>query len=450
MADVYGTNGPDNRSGTNSGEYLYGYGGDDTLDGKGGGDILFGHDGNDRLYGGGGTDWFYGGNGSDALYGGDHNDVFWAALEGAGDDTFHGDGGYDTVDYSGAATGVVIALHLDKAGNTALGNDKLHWVENAAGGEYSDIIHGTDWSFLGIAGWGENTLYGRGGSDNIYGRSGDDKLYGGTGFDVLNGGDGADQLYGGDDADFLYGNNDNDKLYGGGGDDRLNGGLGDDHLDGGAGYDTVSFADATNAMDMIFDTQGKDTFANIEAMIGSSYDDWFVADELPRMPATPWTAARGTTTCTAPMRKDALIGGDGNDELEGRGLSTSSSAGRGRTASLSGKRGFPRHGGRPSEPRRDRRFPARRGHHGDLHGPREARCPAAAARDLHRAGRVHPRAAGPLRLRGRRHDRPGQHGHRRRGRVRDRALRHRDADAERLPFLAPHRHHGDRNRSLPP
>jgi Ca2+-binding RTX toxin-like protein len=317
MAYRYGNNFSEYLAGTDSDDYVYGYGGNDTLDGWNGVDVMLGGDGDDWVYGGRGSDWLYGGTGNDQLFGQEDNDRFLGAVDGSGDDTFHGDGGYDTVDYAASAGGVVIALHLGKASAGANGKDTLDGIENAVGSEYSDIIHGTDAGFLGIGGWGENALYGLGGHDNIFGRSGNDWLYGGAGIDGLNGGDGNDTLYGEADADYLYGNNDNDKLYSGDGNDWLFGGYGDDHLDGGGGYDTVSYADATSEIDMGWDTQGKDTFANVEAVVGSNYDDEILAYKLPANYGYKLDGGKGADALIGSDGNDLIIGGDGNDYISG-------------------------------------------------------------------------------------------------------------------------------------
>ena len=101
------------------------------------------------------------------------------------------------------------------------------------------------------------------GSAIFCGGTGRDVLIGGDGFDYLNGGVGADELrllgsgrranqgvagpgndlvYGGDDSDQLFGGAGNDYLAGRGGDDFINGGAGDDDANGGAGTDTCRSA----------------------------------------------------------------------------------------------------------------------------------------------------------------------------------------------------------------
>ncbi|MGK9237245.1 hypothetical protein KXS07_36440, partial [Inquilinus limosus] len=118
-------------------------------------------------------------------------------------------------------------------------------------------------------------IYGKLGDDEIYGKGGDDWLWGGRGDDRLSGGDGNDRLWGEDDDDDLFGD---------AGDDILEGGQGADRLDGGAGEDTASYAesaagvvvDLASGMGRGGDAEG-DTLVEIENVIGSAYNDVFVA-----------------------------------------------------------------------------------------------------------------------------------------------------------------------------
>jgi Ca2+-binding RTX toxin-like protein len=338
MAFKYGTNYSEYLSGTDSDDYIYGYGGNDTLDGFNGVDVMNGGDGDDWVYGGRGNDTLYGGNGSDHLYGQQDNDRFMGAYDGAGDDFFYGDDGYDTVDYSGATGGVVIGLKQGHADSSAYGRDMLYGIENAIGGDGSDIIHGTEAGLFGLG--GENVLEGRGGNDWISGKSGNDTLYGGTGVDTLYGDDGNDKLYGEADADYMYGGYGNDKLYGGAGDDVMFGGLGDDAFDGGDGYDTVNYRDAADGVAITFDgedqylmaqfvgsslTEGVDSFVNVEKVLGSRFGDFIHGDGLGTSDnfidggdGNDWLYGDHPSTAAGFYGgNDVLIGGNGNDMLEG-------------------------------------------------------------------------------------------------------------------------------------
>lgn len=155
----------------------------------------------------------------------------------AGDDTFNGGGGTDTVRYDkdaehGGTAGVTVDLGAGTATDGFGDTDTLSSVENAYGTDQDDSLTGS------IAG---NLLRGYGGDDDLFGENGDDSLEGGDGNDLLDGGRGADELEGGNDADTLLGGDGDDTLNGGSGNDVLNGGRGDDTHTGGGGSDTFVF-----------------------------------------------------------------------------------------------------------------------------------------------------------------------------------------------------------------
>lgn len=208
--------------GVRGNDFLYGGEGDDVLRGDSaapwfaspsleehGDDVLDGEEGDDQLYGDGGDDVLFGGDGNDLLMGSGGAD----RLEGgAGDDTLFGDD--DEID---------AALHGDDWLDGGAGNDTLV----AAGGD--DTLHG---------GAGADLLYGGTGGDYLDGGDDDDTLVGEGGGDILFGGDGNDLLSG--DASYLSASeHGNDALFGEGGDDILDGGSGNDWLEGGVGNDTL-------------------------------------------------------------------------------------------------------------------------------------------------------------------------------------------------------------------
>jgi len=93
-------------------------------------------------------------------------------------------------------------------------------IENAVGGNYSDVITGNHL---------KNQLQGEHGNDKMFGLQGDDVIRGGNGRDRIKGGSGHDRVIGG---------RGNDNLSGGGGDDVVNGGKGKNKMSGGKGQDT--------------------------------------------------------------------------------------------------------------------------------------------------------------------------------------------------------------------
>ncbi|QQP93873.1 hypothetical protein IGS68_33690 (plasmid) [Skermanella sp. TT6] len=102
-----------------------------------------------------------------------------------------------------------------------------------------DLLNGTSLSDTINGLGGDDTLNGLGGNDGLYGGLGNDKLFGGTGVDALFGNEGADQLYGEAGNDWLQGGAGNDFINGGSGDDQLRGDDGDDVLNGAGGQNDL-------------------------------------------------------------------------------------------------------------------------------------------------------------------------------------------------------------------
>ena len=104
---LFGNEDDDSLLGGAGNDMLSGDDGDDTLFGGGGDDTLDGGSGLDIIYGGSGDDTLVDGSGNDTLFSGSGNDVFQV---GAGSNLLDGGDGIDTVDYSGAAQGVFVDL----------------------------------------------------------------------------------------------------------------------------------------------------------------------------------------------------------------------------------------------------------------------------------------------------------------------------------------------------
>jgi VCBS repeat-containing protein len=116
-----------------------------------------------------------------------------------------------------------------------------------------------------------------------------------VGADTMQGGNGLDRLYGDDGDDFLYGDADSD---------ILEGGAGADTLDGGSGRDAASYMGSTTGITVDMMNAGAntgdaigDSFASIEGVWGSSFDDNLFGDN----------------------NDNTLIGSHGDDFLDGRG-----------------------------------------------------------------------------------------------------------------------------------
>ncbi|AOF90397.1 hemolysin-type calcium-binding repeat family protein [Sinorhizobium sp. RAC02] len=123
--------------------------------------------------------------GANTFFGRDGDDRF---IFSAGEDTFYGDGGWDTLDYFDYKGNAVVTLKGAAAGTAkgSLGDiQHLYSIEAVILGAGNDTLRGDA---------GANTVWGNGGNDNLNGGAGADKLSGGAGADKLTGGLGADQF----------------------------------------------------------------------------------------------------------------------------------------------------------------------------------------------------------------------------------------------------------------
>jgi Ca2+-binding RTX toxin-like protein len=290
MSTILGTNGSDTKAGTDLADTLYGFDGDDELSGKKGNDLFIGGTGNDRLHGNDGDDTFFGGP-FDGLYG--------QGTDGQGDDTFYGDGGFDTVSYANTGR-VIVHLGNGTATNSSIGHDTLVGIDHVIGSwdiAYGDLLIGREDDWLGYQ--GDDKLEGLAGPDTLYGRGGDDYLLGGTENDVLSG------------------EGDDDRLAGGGGDDWLDGGEGDDYLSGSTGVDAASYVNATDGIHVYLGSTtdgspnvsddgygGSDRLSSIENVYGSHHDDDI-------------TGSAAANQLNGRDGEDFLGGGGGNDTLDG-------------------------------------------------------------------------------------------------------------------------------------
>jgi len=274
-----------------------------ALIGNEGNDTLIGNAGYDTLTGGAGNDELHGGSGNDSLDGGTDNDL----LEGdAGHDTLYGGGGVDTL--------------LGGDGNDRMfggaGNDSLD------GGDNDDLIKGDG---------GRDTLSGGAGNDTLSGGDGNDSLDGRAGDDLLRGGNGRDTMLGGTGNDTLTGDAGGDSIDGGDNDDLVAGGAGADTMAGGTGNDTLSYADDTAGVtiDMTAGTgvggdADGDSFSGFEHLLGGLGNDDLNGDSV-------WNQISGGAgndtlrgnagydTLIGDAGDDWLYGGSGNDSLNGRG-----------------------------------------------------------------------------------------------------------------------------------
>ncbi|WP_068118429.1 M10 family metallopeptidase C-terminal domain-containing protein [Tropicimonas marinistellae] len=155
------------------------------------------------------------------------------------------------------------------------------------------------------------TKTGNAGANNLKGTGGKDILKGLDGDDTLRGLGGNDQLFGGAG---------NDTLLGGEGNDILLPGEGTDTVDGGKGSDTVSFLTAGSSVSASLSSTftqfilgGSKTFASIENLIGTNFDDYLTGSDG----ANRIEGKGGNDTVYGYDGKDTILGNDGSDSLYG-------------------------------------------------------------------------------------------------------------------------------------
>jgi len=374
------------RSGSDDKERLSGTKGDDIIFGKGGDDTLSGGKGNDTLEGGKGADKLNGGAGIDTIDYLTSSSSVWINMEGgngffgdasgdtfsmienvsgsglsdsisgdtgdnyilghggddqfiintnAGQDTFDGGRGSDTIDFydnvdyggitinlttginGGGATGLTLIDVENVEGGRLAGNHILtgNFQHNRLyGGNANDQLFGMAGDDSLFGGIGNDIINGGGGNDLLYGDAGNDTIIGNDDDDTIYGGDGNDTIYGDDGNDYIDGGSGNDTIYGGSGDDQIIGGFGIDVMDGGIGNDTVDVSHAGGPVGggiidlssgtINWDKGQVDTAINFENIIGSQGDDTLIGSS-------------GNNALNGGAGNDRLIGGDGYDWLTG-------------------------------------------------------------------------------------------------------------------------------------
>ncbi len=342
----------------------------DTLTGDGNANAISSGDGDDSLNGGLGNDTLDGGTGADTLTGGAGNDTY--VVDDAGDviapeAVGAGAGFIDTVLVDDSL--FMYTLGADLENLTYIGSGQFEGTGNTL----ANVITGGDLgSDLRGAG-GNDTLIGGAGGDTLQGGAGADSLVGGLGTDTasyegatlggvvvslvspfINSGDAAGDTYssievlvGSSFADNLTGDAGNNVLEGLNGDDTLNGGAGEDYLSGGVGndlliaggdrstgsnitdtylggadFDTVSYANATEGVNINLlsgvhlGAAASDIFSQIEGFTLSNYDDRISTDPSDTV-GYKLLGLAGSDSLTGGAGNDTLEGGTGNDTLEG-------------------------------------------------------------------------------------------------------------------------------------
>jgi len=353
---VAGSPGADSLVGDDHDNYFMGRAGNDTIVGGGGTDTLSFEDsdagvvaniangtavqtaagnfssGSDQFSG---IENLEGTNFADTLVGDGHDNYF---EPGSGNDLIDGAGGFDTVGYIGASTGIVAnlvtgAVTQSVAQTGSSGNDTLVGIEGIGGTDFNDTLlgDGNDNYFAPFD--GSDVIDGGGGFDlldysqldaaisaTFAGTSGPGTVVKSTGTDSIagieriNGTRFADTLVGQDLQDSFRGLAGNDSIVGGGGSNRDQVDYREDARWGGTGAIVVDLAAGT-ATDGFGDT---DTLVGIENVRGS-------------LTAGDRLAGNGAN--------NVLQGYGGNDTLEGRGGDDDFVGGDG-VDSISGGSGF--------------------------------------------------------------------------------------------------------------
>ncbi|MFT6606008.1 MAG: Ca2+-binding RTX toxin-like protein [Halocynthiibacter sp.] len=267
----------------------------DSIDAGAGDDYVASGLGDDSVIGGTGNDTIYAGAGNDTVLGGADDDLIFGE---DGADTIEAGTGNDTVD-GGAGNDTIIG---------GAGNDSI------IGGTGDDSVDGDDGNDTLIGNAGNDSLWGGDGDDSIDGGADNDSLGGDAGNDTIDGGAGDDALYGWTGDDLLTGGTGNDYMEGGDGLDTFIGGEGADTMIGGAGMDYVDYSASGAAVNVDYSAgtaSGGDAAGDVitatDGIIGSDFDDTLIGFDTENLTAGP------------DFYTNVLIGGDGNDSIDGRG-----------------------------------------------------------------------------------------------------------------------------------
>lgn len=293
--------------------------------------------------------------GNDTLIGGSADDKFLFLADAAlGTNTVTGNGGRDTLDFSGTTLGVAVdlAVHASQFVNANLNLILTDDLENVTGGSGNDFLYGNALNNVLIGGRGNDWLQGRGGNET-YAYDGDAILAehdtivedAGGGNDTLDfsatlntsinvniaivgaqnvttfltltiqdsGGGEAEieNIVGGAKADTIRGNAYNNTLRGGAGNDLLDGKGGNDILDGGAGNDDL------NGGDGLLDTINETANTNFILTNSSLTRGTGEIDTLNNIEVANLTGGAGnnTFTLTGWTGSGSLNGGGGDDTV---------------------------------------------------------------------------------------------------------------------------------------
>lgn len=348
---------------------LVGNEGDDTLEGLAGADVLSGGDGVDtasythaesgvvasltvglvvqkgdaagdtyssieNLTGSGYDDTLIGNMVANVLTGGAGDDK----LEGiGGGDILRGDAGTDEASYQHAAAGVTASLQTGVATISGAASDSLIDIENLRGSAFDDILTGNAGSNIIYGGAGNDVLDGLNGGGSLFGEAGNDTLIAGSGADLLDGGTGADTVdfsTAGSGITVNLGTSGTGTATGGSGNDTLVSienvigtnfndwflaSNGNNVINGGSGTDAVEYINASAGIvgslvtGIVTGGSGTDTLIGIEQLVGTNFADTLTGNDSDNMLA----GKKGNDTLIGMGGNDTLYGDEGNDILRG-------------------------------------------------------------------------------------------------------------------------------------
>lgn len=185
--EIHGTEAEDRMRGGQGDDSLFGNGGNDRIEGGDGNDLLLGNSGDDLLTDSFGDDNLKGGLGNDALDGGPGVNLLFGSH---GDDYLVSGGDTDNTSFAGTGDDITVG----GAGRMIVfGGEGRDWVE---GGKHGDLLQGdngnqfqndtTGGADVVIGGSGNDDVEGEGGDDILVGQAlGTDRYLGNLGFDWL-------------------------------------------------------------------------------------------------------------------------------------------------------------------------------------------------------------------------------------------------------------------------
>jgi len=353
IEDVNGSAHDDSILGSTSSNVLYSYGGNDTISGGAGYDTINAGTGDDWIDGGAHADSIFGGSGTDTIYGGNGIDTLWG---GDGDDYLVGGNSSGPNDTSqdlliaGAGNDTLVATSGLTARDTLVGCQGVDLIIGDGDSSVSYEITGSgDWYAVN---YGQTVYVDLRIQDGVTAQSGGSEgndavgdiitgirhavgAYGIAG-DTLIGNAEGNEFYGLDGHDLLIGNEGNDSLWGNDHNDTLEGGAGADLLWGGSEFDVVSYANATQGVNIDRRNMGPasaavqsgapggeengDEIWYCDGAIGSNHDDTLIATNNAYdiyITINNLLEGRGGDDILAGLRgNDTLDGGEGRDTAD--------------------------------------------------------------------------------------------------------------------------------------